>query len=170
MTDLKTQEQEISFIVGEVFRHAEKTEEGIKTWIIDPFAGEIWKPASELRVIFDLNSLVKRVNEYHLPKEQDDVVTEKETGLIDWNQNDFWALAYLLTIKPTLGSKLLGFDVRSKKYLLYVKIGDRRYQMHIQNSWCYCHHMYHEPFNSPDTDLFGDYARNRKGYIVLYQK
>ncbi len=168
MENILENERHIDFVVGEAFKHAEENEEGIKTWIIDDFEKFIWKPSEKLHVKTDLLIFLSKIKKYILPKEQDDSVTIKITSALEINQNDFWIFAYLLTIKPKLGTKVFDFDVRDKTYMFFLKLGEKKYRIEIRNSTVYCHSMYVSSFDAKYNCPQGYYDTNRKGHIFLY--
>jgi len=110
-----------NFIVGKVFRH---TAEGFITqYFGDNFKNWLWRPSQAKTVsinAFGLNYL----KEYVLPKNMNDTAIQNAVSLTPLMEEDqFWAVLYLLIINPKLGKKILKYELRKDKvYVFHVKL------------------------------------------------
>jgi len=117
---LKRKSSALSFVVGQVFQHRAKGL--VPQYHGDNFKNWLWTPA-RARVIsigaFGKNNL----KEYVLPKNMNDTTIKINVNSSSTEEDQFWAMLYLLIVKPKLGKKFLKYVLRKDKiYIFHVKL------------------------------------------------
>lgn len=117
---LKRKSSVASFTVGEVFQH--RTEGLVPQYFGDNFKNWLLIPA-QAKVIsigaFGKNNL----KEYVLPKNMNDTAIQNANSSTPMEENQFWAMLYLLIVNPKLGKKILKYELRKDKvYIFHVKL------------------------------------------------
>jgi hypothetical protein len=108
--------EEKSFIVGEVFQH--RNSKLVPQWFGDDFKAKMWEPAKERRVSINAfgNNILK---EYILTKTMNDTSIQSATNSTPMEEDQFWAMLYLLIIDPKLGKKILKYELRKDKVCVF---------------------------------------------------
>ncbi len=108
-----------SFIVGDVFRHRDETcvpqyhGSNAKDWIFTPNA----------KVKIAIKQKLPKLSEYILPKDMNDSDIQSNAKSTPMDEETFLLVLYLLIIKPELGKKILGYELRKDRwYLFHVKL------------------------------------------------
>jgi hypothetical protein len=112
--------EEKSFVVGEVFQH--RNSNLIPQYFGDSFRAKVWEPSKSKRVSINAfgNNTLK---EYILPKDMNDTGIQGVTKSSPIEDDQFWAMLYLLIIDPKLGKKILKYELRKDKvYVFHVRL------------------------------------------------
>lgn len=106
---------EQSFIVGQVFQHRNA---GLVPQSFGDNFKRLWEPAQE-RVV-SINAFGKNIlKEYVLPKNMNDTAIQNAANSTPMEEDEFWAMLFLLIINPKLGKKVLKYEVRKNKVYVF---------------------------------------------------
>lgn len=117
---LKRKSSVKTFVVGQVFQHRAKGL--VPQYFWDNFKNLLWSPA-QTKVV-SINAFGKNnLKEYVLPKNMDDTTIQNNASFTPMKEDQFWAMMYLLIVKPKLGKKILKYVLRKDKaYIFHVKL------------------------------------------------
>jgi len=111
---------EKTFVVGEVFQH--KNSSLIPQYFGGNFKDWLWNSAQEK--VVSINAFGKNIlKEYVLPKNMNDIKIQEANKSTPMDEDQFWAMLYLLIYNPRLGEKILKYKLRKDKvYIFHVKL------------------------------------------------
>ena len=115
---------EETFVVGEVFQH--RNSNLVPQYFGDNFKDWLWLPAKERKI--SINAFGKNIlKEYVLPKNMNDTSIQNANNSLPMEEDQFWAILYLLIINPKLGKKIIKYELRKDKfYIFHVKLASGR--------------------------------------------
>ncbi len=108
--------EEKSFIVGEVFQH--RNLKLVPLYFARDFESMVLEPSKNKRVSINAfgNNTLK---EYVLPKNMEDTTIQSATNSTPMEEDQFWAMLYLLIVEPELGKKILNYQLRKYQYYVF---------------------------------------------------
>lgn len=114
---------EETFIVGQVFQH--RNSSLVPQYFGDNFKDWLWLPSQEKTV--PVNAFGKNfLKDYVLPKNMNDTAIQNANNSTPMGEDAFWAMLYLLILKPKLGKKILKYELRKDKvYIFHVQLAGR---------------------------------------------